>query len=184
MTWFDLLVILLIAVYALLGYRSGLIRRVIGFIGLYGGLYVAGYTGHAALPVFRQGFPFVEPADGRIYLFFGAWVLIVVLVEVVATLYNQEVQVSLVALNHTSGAFVGALTGFIAAVLAWIILGAASNPLGGSLTATEVHLRGQISGSYLGPKILKPATGAIQATFSPVLPHNLDTYFGGAGSNP
>lgn len=184
MTWFDLLVVVLVGVYALVGYGTGLIRRVIGFVALYAGIFVATYVGHAGVKVFRQGFPFLEVADARIYLFLGTLVLIVFIIEVVATLYHQEVQVSLVAVNHLSGALVGAVTGFAAAVLLWIVLGAAAAPAGGSLTSAEVQIRGQLSGSFFGPKIGRAAQDITEATFSPVLPHNLDTYFGGSGASP
>lgn len=180
LTWFDVLIVVLIGGYLIAGWWSGLIRRVIGFIGLYLGVYVGAYTGHAGLGVLRQADPTLQVSDAKIYLFFGGLLLIVVLVEVVSTLYHQEVQVSLVALNHGTGALVGGLTGFIFAVLCWIILGAAASPLGGSLTTAQVHIREQLHGSFLGPKMLQPAVGAIEATFRPVLPHDLDTYFNSA----
>jgi uncharacterized membrane protein required for colicin V production len=180
MSWFDALTVLLILLYLLVGYASGLIRRVIGFIGLYLGIFVATYAGHAGVSVLRQADPLLQVQDAKIYLFFGALVLVVLLVEVIGSLYHQEVQVSLVALNHGSGALIGAVTGFVATVLLWILLGAAASPLGGSLTSAQVHLRDQVQGSYLGPKILKPAAGAIRQTFSPVLPSDLSTYFNGS----
>ena len=176
-TWFDVLVVVLIAGYLIAGWWSGLIRRVIGFIGLYLGVLAGTYTGHAGVGVLRQANPSIQVSDAKIYLFFGAMLLVIVLVEVVATLYHQEVQVSLVAVNHGTGALIGGLTGFIFAVLCWVLLGAAAAPLGGSLSTAQVHIREQVKGSFLGPKMLKPAVGTVEATFSPVLPHDLGTYF-------
>ena len=179
-TWFDVLTVVLILGYLLVGYYTGLIRRVIGFIGLYLGVLGATYVGHAGLSVLRQGDPTLAASDGKIYLFFGALVVITLVVEVVASLYHQEVQVSLVAVNQGTGALIGALTGFIAAVLLWVLLSAAASPLGGSLTSAQVRVRDQLKGSFLGSRILQPAAGAVEATFRPVLPHDLDTYFNGA----
>ena len=176
-TWFDVFLIVVILAYALVGYGTGLIRRVLGFVGLYLGVFVATYVGHAGVGVLRQADGFIQVSDAKIYLFFGGLLVIVLLVEVVSSLYHQEVQVSLVAVNHGTGALVGAITGYIAVVLCWILLGAAAAPLGGSLTSTQVHIRDQVKGSYLGPKILQPVVGAVEVTFRPVIPHDLDTYF-------
>jgi uncharacterized membrane protein required for colicin V production len=183
MTWFDVLVVVVIGFYGLFGYWTGLIRRVIGFIAIYLGVLTATYVGHSGVSALRGADSFLEVSDAKIYLFFGGLVLIVIVVEVLGSLYHQEVQVSLVALNHGTGALVGALTGFILCVLLWILLGAAANPLGGSLTSTQVHVREQVNGSFLGPKILRPVVNPIESTFRPVLPHDLDTYFGGANSS-
>lgn len=180
LTWFDVLTVVLIAGYLIAGWWSGLIRRVLGFIGLYLGILVGAYTGHAGVGVLRQADPTLSAADAKIYLFFGGVAVVVVLVEVIASLYHQEVQVSLVALNHGTGALIGGITGFIAAVLCWILLGAAAAPLGGSLTSAQVHIREQVHGSLLGPRMLQPAVGAVEATFTPVLPRDLDTYFNGS----
>ena len=178
-TWFDVLTVALIAVYLVVGYYTGLIRRVIGFIGLYLGIFIASYVGHAGVGVLRQADGLIQVQDAKIYLFFGALVVIVLVVEVVGSLYHQEVQVSFVAVNHGSGALIGGLTGFIAMVLLWALLGAAASPLGGSLTSAQVHIRDQVHGSFLGPKMLQPAVGAVETTFRPVLPHDLSTYFNG-----
>jgi colicin V production protein len=180
LTWIDVLTVVLIAGYMIAGWWSGLIRRVIGFIGLYLGVLVATYAGHAGVSVLRQADPSLAPSDAKIYMFFGSLALIIVLVEVVASLYHQEVQVSLVAVNHGTGALIGGLTGFAAAVLCWVLLGVAGSPLGGSLTTAQVHIREQVHGSFLGPRMLQPAVGAVEATFSPVLPRQLDTYFNGS----
>ncbi len=176
-SWFDLFIVVVIVVYMLVGYWTGLIRRVIGFIGLYLGIFAATYVGHAGVGVLHQADPLLQTSDAKIYLFFGALVVIVVVVEIIGSLYHQEVQVSLVAVNHGTGALIGAVTGYIAVVLCWVLLGAAANPLGGSLTTAQVRIREQVQGSYLGPKIIQPAAGAVETTFRPVLPHELDTYF-------
>lgn len=180
LTWFDVLVVVLILGYLLVGYYTGLIRRVLGFIGLYLGVLTATYVGHSGVGMLRQGDPTLATQDAKIYLFFGALGVIVLLVEVVASLYHSEVQVSLVAVNHGTGALIGGLTGFIFAVILWITLGFAAAPVGGSLTAAQVHIREQVHGSFLGPRMLQPAVGAVEATFRPVLPHDLDIYFNGA----
>lgn len=183
MTWFDALALLLVLGYALLGYWTGLIRRVIGLAGLYVALVAASYVGHTGVGMLRQEYTWLEAADARIYLYFGTIVVITVLVEVVGTLYHQELQVSLVAINRLSGTVVGAFTGFCAAVLAWLILGAAAFPLGGSLTATEIQIRNQLQGSFLGPKIANAGGNPVETIFRPALPRDLSTYFGGAGAN-
>ncbi|HKT82534.1 MAG TPA: CvpA family protein [Solirubrobacterales bacterium] len=183
-TWFDGAVVVVVLVYAFLGYKSGLVRRVIGFAALYAGFYAATYVGHAGVPLLKQANPLLETSDGRIYLFFGTLALVVFLVEVVATLYHQELQVSLVALNHLSGLLVGAFTGLTAVTLAWVVLNAAGNPLGGSLTTAQTRIREDVGHSYLGPKLASSLGGPLETAFRPALPHDLSTYFGGAGSNP
>jgi uncharacterized membrane protein required for colicin V production len=182
MTLFDVAVVLVVLVYALLGYGSGLVRRVIGFLALYLGFFAATYVGHAGVPLLKQGNPLLEVADSRLYLFLGTLVVVVLLIEFVATLYHQELQVSLVALNHLTGMLAGAATGLIAITLLWVVLDAAANPLGGSLTTAQVHLKQQVDQSYLGPKLAHSVGGAFETAFRPALPHDLGTYFGGAGA--
>lgn len=183
MTWFDVYVVVVLIIYAFLGYQTGLVRRVIGFVGLYLGFFAATYVGHAGVPLLKQGNGLLETADARIYLFFGTLVVVVFLIEFIATLYHQELQVSLVALNHLSGLVAGILTGLIAVVLIWGVLDAAANPLGGSLTTAQVHIKEQVDNSYLGPRLWHSLGGAFSTAFRPAIPHDLPTYFGGAGSN-
>ncbi len=183
LTWFDGAVVVVLLFYAVFGYRSGLVRRVIGFVALYAGFFAATYVGHQGVPLLKQGNPLLETADARIYLFFGTLFLVVLLVEVIATLYHQELQVSLVALNHVTGLLAGLATGLVAVVLCWIVLDAAANPLGGSLTTAQVHIKQQVDPSYLGPKLDHALGDAFSTAFRPVLPHDLSTYFGGAGAN-
>ena len=182
LTWFDAFVVLAVIIYAVLGYSSGLVRRVIGFIALYAGFYAATYVGHAGVTMLHQANPLLETADARIYLFSGTLVGVVFLVELIATLYHQELQVSLVAVNHLSGLVVGLATGIVAVTLIWVVLDAAANPVGGSLTSSQVHLKQQVEQSYLGPKLDRALGGVLTTAFRPVLPRDLPGYFGGAGA--
>lgn len=184
LTWFDGVVLVTVIVYAVLGYGSGLVRRVIGFAALFGGFYAATYVGHAGVPLLHQANPLLETADARIYLFFGTLALVVFLVELVATLYHQELQVSLVAVNHLSGLVAGIITALAAMTLCWVVLDAAGSPTGGSLTTAQVHIEDQVGHSYLGPKLSQALGGIFETAFRPALPHDLSTYFGGAGANP
>jgi hypothetical protein len=177
-------VVLAVLVYAVLGYRSGLVRRVIGFAAVYAGFFAAQYVGHAAVPILKSANTLLETADARIYLYFGTLVVVVFLVELIGTLYHQELQVSLVALNHLTGLVAGVLTAVIALTLIWIALDAAGNPLGGSLTTAQVHIREQVDRSAIGPQMNKAWGHTLTTAFRPVLPHDLSTYFGGAGTNP
>ena len=181
MSWLDLVIAVLIVGYGLLGAWSGVIRRAFGLIGLYAAFFAATYVGASAVPQL-QGAVQVDVPDAHIYLFFGTLLAVVLIVEIVATLYHEHLQLSLVALNRSTGAALGVITALVASTLLWVMVSAAGNPVGGSSTGLQVQMRSAAQRSVLGKPLARAVGNPLLTLFQPVLPHDPNTYFGSASS--
>jgi uncharacterized membrane protein required for colicin V production len=177
MTWMDLGVVLLVVAYAAIGYYSGIIRRVLGVAVLYLAFWVATNMGAKGGDMIVQARPSLAVQDARILAFFGFVLLVVVVVESMATAYHDLLQVSVVALNRASGVLVGLLTGIAAATLAVYLLGAASNPPGGGPDVLQARIKDSVTNSALSRPLLKSAGPSVLFLFRPVVPYNPQVYF-------
>jgi uncharacterized membrane protein required for colicin V production len=177
MTLVDVLVVLLVAAYAAVGYYSGLIRRVLGVVVLYLAFWIATNMGAKGGDMIVQANPSLAVQDSRIFAFFGFLILVVVVVEGMATAYHDLLQVSVVALNRASGVFIGVVTGLTAATLCVYLLGAASNPPGGGPDALQAGIKSNVGNSALGRPLLKSVGPSVLFFFHPVVPYNPQVYF-------
>jgi len=125
-TWLDALPIVLVIVYAGLGYFGGLLRRVIGLIALYLAFVGATNMGLQAAQIFQQSSN-LETPDARIYGFFGIVIAVIVIVEAAAQLASSQIQVGALVFNRVLGVIVGVLN--IIPVVG-VILGLVAAPFG------------------------------------------------------
>ncbi len=184
MTWVDAIPIVLIIVYAGLGYVSGVLRRLIGLVGLYVAFIAATNMGLQAGGILQQSSSYATP-DARIYGFFGIVLVVLAVVEVAAALASSQIQIQAIVFNRLSGVIIGLLTAILLSVLLTYELKAAGNPIGGSqLDAMQQGIRDALNGS----KIAVPLTNGLQkpiiAIFQPVLPADPQIYFGPGPVNP
>ena len=184
MSWIDLLPIALIAVYGVGGFFTGIVRRLIGVVALYVACWAATNMGLQAGGILQQSSNFETP-DARIYGFFGIVVAVLVIIEVATQLAHSQIQIPALALNHTLGAVVGVVTGFLLSVIVIYELGAASNPFGGpQLTALEQKLRDSVHSSLFAVALVNAIDKPIIGLFQPVLPGQPQIYFGPGPVNP
>ena len=177
MTWVDAIVLLLVLVYTILGFYSGIIRRVLGFVILFFAFYVAGYMGLRAGDMIVQARPLTPPTDARVIGYFGFALLVVVVLEAMATAYRDLLQVSVVALNKFTGVLLGVLTGLVASVLVVYMLNGAGNPLGGSLNSTQLSIKEGVDRSVIAKPLLNALGRPVLFFFRPVLPGDPQLYF-------
>ena len=178
MTWIDLLPVLLIAVYGVGGYFTGVVRRVIGVVALYVGCWAATNMGLQAAGILQQSSNF-ETSDARIYGFFGLIIAVLLMVELATQLAHSQIQIPALVLNRTLGAIVGVITAVILSVILIFEFGAAANPFGGpQLDPLQQHLRDSIRGSAFAVPIVNRLSGPIVGLFQPVLPSDPQIYFG------
>ncbi len=184
MTWIDLMPLVVIAVYGVGGYFTGVVRRVIGVVALYVACWAATNMGLQAGGILQQSSN-LETSDARVYGFFGIIVAVLVLVEVATQLGHSQIQIPALALNHTLGAIFGVITGVVLSVILIYELGAAANPFGGpQLDPMEQHLRDSYNGSAFAVTLASKLSSPIVGLFQPVLPSDSQIYFGPGPVNP
>src|SRR5260370_23608442 len=147
MTWVDAIPIVLILVYAVLGYFTGVMRRLIGLVSLYLACIAATNMGLQAGGILQQSSSY-GTADARIYGFFGILFAVIIVIDGAAQLANSQIQLQAVMFNPVSGVVVGRLTGLLLSVLVTDRLPAAGNPFGGTpLDATQQGIPAGLTGS-------------------------------------
>ena len=184
MTWIDFMPLVVIAVYGVGGYFTGILRRLIGFVALYAACWAASNMGLQAGGILQQSSN-LETADARIYGFFGIIAAVLLLVELATQLAHGQIQIPALVLNHVLGAVAGVITGVVLSVILIYELGAAANPFGGpQLDALEQDLRDSINGSAFAVTIVNKVGSPIIGLFDPVLPSDPQIYFGPGPVNP
>jgi uncharacterized membrane protein required for colicin V production len=177
-TWIDLFAILVIVVYGVGGFFTGVLRRLIGFVALYVGLFAATNMGLQAGGILQQTSNFETP-DARIYGFFGILFAVLVIVEGATQLAHSQIQIPALSLNRTFGVLVGVITAIVLTVICVYELGAAANPFGGSqLDPRQQSIRDAYNGSHVIVPIAKAIQKPIISLFQPALPGDPQIYFG------
>jgi hypothetical protein len=184
MTWIDIITIVLIIGYGVLGYFTGVLRRLIGLVALYAGFIAATNMGLQAGGILQQTSPIATP-DSRIYGFFGILVAVLVVIDGAAQLAHSQIQIQAIVFNRVSGVIIGVLTAFLLSILVTTELIAAGNPIGGgSLDGMQQGVRDAVNGSHFAVPLAKALGRPIVAIFQPVLPGDPQIYFSNGVVNP
>ena len=179
MTWIDLVVILILVAYGVGGFFSGVIRRLIGFVALYAGLFAATNMGLQAGGILQTSSNFETP-DARIYGFFGILFAVLLIVEVGTQIAHNQIQIPALALNRTFGVTVGLITGLVLSVVFVYELGAAANPFGGSqLDPKQTQIRDAYNHSHVVVPLVKKIQQPFITLLQPALPNDPQIYFSG-----
>lgn len=184
MTWVDAIPIVLVIVYVVLGYFTGVLRRLISLISLYAGFVAATNMGLQAGGILQQSSS-VPTADARIYGFFGILFVVLIVIDAAAQLAHSQIQIEAIVLNKVSGVIVGLITALILSVLVTYELQAAANPFGGGqLDAFQQNIRSAVDGSHVAVPLTRAIDKPIVAIFQPVLPADPQIYFSNGPVNP
>jgi uncharacterized membrane protein required for colicin V production len=183
-TLVDIVPLLLILVYAVGGFFSGLIRRFIGLIALFVAVWAATNMGIQAGGILQQTSSF-EIADGRIYGFFGIIAAVLLIVEVATQLAHSQIQIPAVVLNRTLGTVIGVFTAILLSYIVVYELGAAANPIGGAqLDPLQQWIRNQVQHSLFMTNLVNATDRPVLALFQPLLPTDPQQYFSANPVNP
>ena len=178
MTLFDVLAIALIAVYTLLGMYTGLIRRVLGMVILFGATVVGTFMAPQAGSIWQQYSPSTATPDARLYGFLLFFFLIVVVTEAMATAIHEHLQLSVIALDRFLGTVLGFATGMTLVVVMVFILAGYAQPVGGGqLSSRELDTHDQLNRSRVAVPLVKVAGPPVIALFQGALPHDPQDFF-------
>ena len=178
MTWIDVFPIVLVILYAVLGYFTGVLRRAIGLIALYVGFFAATGMGLQAASLLQTSSG-LETPDARIYGFFGILIIVLILVDGAAQLANQQIQIEAIVWNRLTGVIVGIVTALLLSVLLVYELEAAGNPSGGGqIDNYQAQIHDTVNGSHFAVPLVNAVAKPIVAIFQPVLPSDPHQYFG------
>ena len=173
----DLVPIVLVIVYAALGFFSGIVRRLIGIIGVYISFLAATNMGLQAGALLQQSSS-IETPDARIYGFFGIVIAVVVVVEGAAQLAHSAIQIEAIVLNRVLGVLVGLVTAILLSVVITYEMRAAANPFGGgSLDVVQLRIRDTVKGSQIAVPLAESLRKPVVGIFQPVLPSDPQIYF-------
>ena len=184
MSWIDVFPIVLLILYGVGGYFTGLIRRFIGLVALFVAFWAATNMGLQAGAILQQTSS-LQVADGRIYGFFGLIFAVLIIVEAATQLAHSQIQIQAVILNRTFGVALGLVTAILLSVICVYELTMAANPIGGSqLDSLQQNLRDSVKHSVIMVPLVNAIDRPIIALFSPLLPPDPQTYFGPGVVNP
>jgi hypothetical protein len=173
----DALPIVLVVAYVALGFFSGVVRRLVGIIGVYISFLAATNMGLQAGGILQQSSN-LETPDARIYGFFGIVVVVIVVVEGAAQLAHGAIQIEAIVLNRVLGVLVGLVTAILLSVVITYELEGAGNPFGGgALDVLQLRVRDGVLGSHIAVPLVKSVGKPIITIFQPVLPSDPQIYF-------
>ena len=177
MTWLDVLPVVLVIVYAALGYFTGVLRRGIGLIALYVGFLAATGMGLQAGNLLAPAMG-LETPDARIFGFFGILLIVLVLIDGAAQLAQAQIRIEAVYWNRAMGVIVGVLTAVLLSVLVTYELEAAGSPSGGGqLSGVQAQIHDAVKSSKIMVPLVNSIDKPIIAIFQPVLPNDPNQYF-------
>ena len=177
MTWIDILPIVLVLVYGVLGYFTGVLRRIIGLIALYIACIAATGMGIQAGSLIQQAST-METPDARIYGFFGLMLVVLVAIDGAAQLAHRQIQIEAIVWNRLSGVIIGIITALLLSVVVTYEFEAAGSPSGtGQLAGAQAQIHDAVRDSKLAVPIVKAVGSPIIAVFQPALPFDPHQYF-------
>ena len=170
----DAILVVLVVANAVFGWRTGTLRRVVSFAGLYAGAVAAFYTGNSFASVFRKGDIFANA-----WAFVAVTVVMVVIFEVLGRLFADRLQrLAAITFDRVVGTLIGAAVGFFQASVLFMValaVGAASATAGNGVPANRDVPANAVRSAALSSQAIR-AQPALHAIFNPVFSGDLTTH--------
>jgi hypothetical protein len=171
----DALLVLLINLNAVLGWRTGTLRRLLSLAGLYVAFLAAYYTGNGVAAIFRKGDIFANA-----WAFVAIVVVVVVLFEVLGGLFADRIKsVAVVAFDRAAAIVVGAAVGFFQALVLFLValsVGAATPGPGNTVPAARDAAANAVRGGTLSGHAIG-AEPVVRDAVAPLISTDLTTHF-------
>jgi uncharacterized membrane protein required for colicin V production len=169
----DFVLLLVVGVNCLLGWRFGLVRRAIAFCAIFAGVVSATYVGNPLAAMLRPGDLYANA-----WSFIGVFVVVVVMIEILAALYGEQLQkLVTVVFDRVSGLLAGGVVGVLqAGVLFLVAQAVAAVPPSAPVAVPTTHTEAAVAVDHglLTQLVVKIEPG-IQALLGPALPGSLES---------
>ncbi len=170
----DALLVVLMVVNAIVGWRTGTLRRLLSLAGLYVAFLAAYYTGNGFASMFRKGDIFANT-----WAFVAVLVVVVLVFEVLGHLFADRIKtVAVVAFDRVAAIFVGAAVGFFEALVLFLValsLGAATPGPGNTVPASRDAAANAVRGAALASHAVG-AEAVVRDAFAPLVTSDLTTH--------
>lgn len=177
MTLVDLLAIAILAVYAILGWSTGTVRRVIGVVVVYAALIVGTNMGQPGGGILEQSNNTIPPQDARLYGWLFFFLLIVVALEAAATAVHGRLQLAVVAFDKSLGVLIGLVTGTVVIVSLVYMTAGFSRAAINQPSDLQSSLRDSLAASHLAVPVTRSISGVVMPLLSAGLPRDAQAYF-------
>lgn len=177
MTAADFIGIVVILVYAGLGWLTGTVRRVIGILIVYAALIAGTNMGQPGGAILEQYNNSIPPQDARLYGWAFFFLLLVIALEAAATAIHGRLQLAVVAFDKAIGVLLGVLTGLVVmAALVYISAGYSRAAIN-QPSDNQVRVRDSLNGSQFAVPFAKAISGTLVPILGPGLPRDAQAYF-------
>jgi len=172
----DGILFLFILVNVLLGWRFGLVRRVVGFGGSYLGALAATHTGNP-LAALVNG----HDVNTNAWFFIAIFLLVTVMIETLGFLYNDRIQrMIVITFNQILGAAAGIFLGFFQVGIIYLVATSTATLSGATPPGNGIS-SDAISHATLSQLVVK-SEPFIKNVFGPVLPSDMATHINDTGT--
>jgi hypothetical protein len=163
----DAVLILLVIVNAVVGWRTGMLRRVLAFAGVYVGVLAAYSMGNGLAGFVHKGDIFANA-----WSFVAVATVVVILFEVLGHLVADRFErLAAVAFDRVAGLLIGAATGFFQASVLFMValaVGAAPSAPGNTIPVSRDMAANAVRDAGLAGQAIR-AQPALRAIFAPVI---------------
>lgn len=170
----DLLLVLLIAMNVYLGWKLGLLRRVVAFAGLYVGVLAATNIGNGVASTFAP-----HSLYANAWMYVGVVAFVELIFEGLGWAFNEKLQkVVYFAFDRVTGSIAGVIVGVSQALVLFLValaVGAAPSTPQNNVPAGHGAPAQDIKSAVLSGQVVRAAPQA-EVVFGPVLPDDLTTH--------
>jgi hypothetical protein len=171
----DALLVVLIVLNAVLGWRTGTLRRILSFAGLYVAFLAAYYTGNGVAAIFHKGDIYANALA-----FVAILVVVVLLFEVLGAVFAGRIKnIAVVAFDRTAAIFVGGALGFFQALVLFLVALSVGAARPGPASTVPVS-RDAAANAVRGSALSAHAVGAeplVRDAVSPLVTSDLTSHF-------
>ncbi|MGH7722946.1 MAG: CvpA family protein [Candidatus Dormibacteria bacterium] len=170
----DAVLVVLILVNALLGWRTGTLRRLLSAIALYAAFLGAYYTGNGFASLVRKGDIFANA-----WAFVAILVVVVIAFEIIGRALSDRIEhVASVAFDRVAGMLLGAAVGFFQAAVLFMValaVGAATPGAGNTVPANHSVAADAVRSAAIASHAIG-VEPALRAVFAPLISTDLTTH--------
>jgi uncharacterized membrane protein required for colicin V production len=170
----DAILVVLVVLNAALGWRTGTLRRIVSFAGLYGGVVAAYYVGNGLASVVRKGDVFANA-----WSFIAVTVVVVIVFEVLGRLFADRLQrLAAVTFDRVAGLILGGAVGFFQASVLFMValaVGSAPSTPANTIPVSRDAAANAVRSAPLSGQAIR-AQPVLHTIFSPIFSTDLSTH--------